>query len=171
MVGGNAAVKTISKSTKDKSFLQVLIIIRVHAWETRTHAKVNLCETSTYKSCWRWSVSQFSTCMSLMRLARAIGFEIPRLTVKCTLDQMNEQFVLIMASKLPYITARCDLPLNRNGLNFPWLLLKFPDLLLFVTGKRMNFRSMATISHTNILRKSEILIFFSNNRVKIGGYQ
>ena len=27
MVGGNAAVKTISKSTKDKSFLQVWIIL------------------------------------------------------------------------------------------------------------------------------------------------
>ena len=51
MVGGNAAVKTISKSTKDKSFLQGLIIIRVHAGETRTHAKVNLYEMSTYKSC------------------------------------------------------------------------------------------------------------------------
>ena len=50
MVGGNAAVKTISKSTKDKSFLQGLIIIHVHAGETRTHAKVNLYEMSTYKS-------------------------------------------------------------------------------------------------------------------------
>ena len=138
MVGGNAAVKTISKSTKDKSFLQVLIIIRVHAWETRTHAKVNLCETSTYKSCWRWSVSQFSTCMSLMRLARAIGFEIPRLTVKCTLDQMNEQFVLIMASKLPYITARCDLPLNRNSLNFPWLDLTEIPWLVIVRHREKN---------------------------------
>ena len=125
-VGGNAAVKTISKSTKDKSFLQVLIIIRVHAWETRTHAKVNLYEMSTYKSCWRWSVSQFSTCMSLMRLARAIGFEIPRLTVKCTLDQMNEQFVLIMASKLP---SQQDVTSLWNSLNFPWLILKFPGLL------------------------------------------
>ena len=69
------------------------------------------------------------------------------------------------------ITARCELPLNRNSLNFPWLLLKFPDLLLFLTGKRMNFPSMATISHTNILIKSEILIFFSNNRIEIGGHQ
>ena len=51
MVGGNAAVKTISKSTKDKSFLQVLIIIRVHSCMTRTHAKVNLFEMSTYNSC------------------------------------------------------------------------------------------------------------------------
>ena len=31
------------------------------------HAGVNLYEMSTYKSCWRWSVSQFSTCMSLFR--------------------------------------------------------------------------------------------------------
>ena len=138
MVGGNAAVKTISKSTKDKSFLQVLIIIRVHAWETRTHAKVNLYETSTYKSCWRWSVSQFSTCMSLMRLARAIGFEIPRLSVKCILDQMNEQFVLIMASTLPYITARCDLPLNRNSLNFPWLDLTEIPWLVIVRHRENN---------------------------------
>ena len=27
----------------------------------------NLYEMSTYKSCWSWSVSQFSTCMSLLR--------------------------------------------------------------------------------------------------------
>ena len=28
---------------------------------------MNLYEMSTYKSCWRWSVSQFSTCMSFLR--------------------------------------------------------------------------------------------------------
>ena len=31
----------------------------VHAWKTNTPARVNLYEMSPYKSCWRWSVSQF----------------------------------------------------------------------------------------------------------------
>ena len=45
------------------------------------HAGVNLYEMSTYKSCWRWSVSQFST-----MVARGKVFEISTLTVKCTLS-------------------------------------------------------------------------------------
>ena len=53
------------KSTK--SFMKEFTFICVHAWETNTHARVNLYEMSTYKSCWSWSVSQFSTCMSLLR--------------------------------------------------------------------------------------------------------
>ena len=39
----------------------------LHAWESAAYAKVNLYEMSTNKSCWRWSVSQVSTCMSLLR--------------------------------------------------------------------------------------------------------
>ena len=47
--------------------MKVFTFICVHAWETNTYARVNLYEMSTYKSCWSWSVSQFSTCMSLLR--------------------------------------------------------------------------------------------------------
>ena len=47
--------------------MKVFTVICVHAWETNTHARVNLFEMSMYKSGWRWSVSQFSTCMSLLR--------------------------------------------------------------------------------------------------------
>ena len=53
---------------------------------------MNLYEMSTYKSCWRWSVSQFSTCMSFWEMvARGIVFLIPRLTsqMHTFLEQMN----------------------------------------------------------------------------------
>ena len=50
-----------------KSFMKVFMVLRIHAWETNTHTRVNLYEVSIYKSCWRWSVSQFSTCMRLLR--------------------------------------------------------------------------------------------------------
>ena len=33
----------------------------------KTHARVNLYDMSKYKLCWSWSVSQFSTCLSLLR--------------------------------------------------------------------------------------------------------
>ena len=51
--------------------------------EKQIPMQVNLLEISTYKSCWRWPVSQFfniyelvETCMA----ARGIDFKIPRLT-------------------------------------------------------------------------------------------
>ena len=47
--------------------MKVFTVICARAWETNTHARVNLYEMSTYKSCWSWSVSQFSTCMTLLR--------------------------------------------------------------------------------------------------------
>ena len=37
------------KSTK--SFMKVFTVICVHARETNAHARVNLCEMSTYMSC------------------------------------------------------------------------------------------------------------------------
>ena len=43
------------------------LFVYVHAWETNTHARVNLYEMSTCKSCWSLSVSQFLICMSLLR--------------------------------------------------------------------------------------------------------
>ena len=42
---------------------------------------------------------------------------------------------------------------------------------LSLRGKRMNFPGIATMSHTNNLRRSEIQMFFSNNRIEIGGQQ
>ena len=49
---------------------------------------------STYKSCWSWSVSQFSTCMSLLRH----GFRNSKTGSQMYTfpDQMNWQFVQIL---------------------------------------------------------------------------
>ena len=47
--------------------MKVFAFICVHVWETNTHARVNLYDMSKYKLCWSWSVSQFSTCLSLLR--------------------------------------------------------------------------------------------------------
>ena len=47
--------------------MKVFTVICVRAWGTNTHTRVNLYEMSTYKPCWSWSVSQFSTCMTLLR--------------------------------------------------------------------------------------------------------
>ena len=54
----------------------------------------NLYEMSTYKSCWSWSVSQFSTCMSLLRH----GFRNSKTDSQMYTfpDQMNWQFVQIL---------------------------------------------------------------------------
>ena len=91
--------------------MKVFTVICVHAWETNTHARVNLYAMSTYKLCWSWSVSQFSTGMTLLRhgCERNSFFEIPRLTVKLMYtfpDQMNGQFVqILMDSKMPLKTS------------------------------------------------------------------
>ena len=93
-----------------KSFMKVFMVLRIHAWETNTHARVNLYEVSVYKSCWRWSVSQFSTCMRLLRhgcqrhsfgnsqadgqMYIHVHFPWPHWS-----ELMNWQFVQIMASK------------------------------------------------------------------------
>ena len=93
-----------------KSFMKVFMVLRIHAWETNTHARVNLYEVSIYKSCWRWSVSQFSTCMRLLRhgcqrhsfgnsqadgqMYIHVHFPWPHWS-----ELMNWQFVQIMASK------------------------------------------------------------------------
>ena len=47
--------------------MKVFAFICVHVWETNTHARVHLYDMSKYKLRWSWSVSQFSTCMSLLR--------------------------------------------------------------------------------------------------------
>ena len=76
----------------------------LHAWESVTYAKVNVYEMSTNKSCWRWSVSQVSTCTSLLRHDCQSHSFLNSLTdsqMYTFPDQMNGQLVQIMASKLP----------------------------------------------------------------------
>ena len=85
------------KSTK--SFTKVFTFICVHAGETNTHARVNLYEMSIYKSCWSWSVSQFSTCMSLLRHGcqrNSLWNSQTDGQMYTFPDQMNWQFVQIL---------------------------------------------------------------------------
>ena len=54
----------------------------------------------------------------------------------------------------------CHLPLaSLKELHFPWLILKFPDLTY---GERLIFLARWHMSHTNIVRRSKIQMFFSN---------
>ena len=83
--------------------------ICVHGWETNTPARVNFYEMSTYKSCWSWSVPQFSTSMTLLShgcqrnsfwnsQTDSQMYPFP--------DQMNWQFVqVLMDSKIPLKTS------------------------------------------------------------------
>ena len=85
------------KSTK--SFMKVFTVICLHARETNAHARVNLCEMSTYVSCWSWSVSQFSTYMTLLRhgCQRNSFWNSQTDSQMYTFpDQMNWQFVQIL---------------------------------------------------------------------------
>ena len=79
--------------------MKVFTFICVYAGEANTHARVNLYEMSTYKSCWSWSVSQFSTCMSLLRhgCQRNSFWNSQTDNQMYTFsDQMNWQFVQIL---------------------------------------------------------------------------
>ena len=64
---------------------------------------------STYKSCWSWSVSQFSTCMSLLRhgCQRNSFWNSQTDSQMCPFpDQMNWQFVqVLMGSTIPLKTS------------------------------------------------------------------
>ena len=95
------------KSTK--SFMKVFTVICVHARETNAHARVNLCEMSTYMSCWSWSVSQLSTYMTLLRhgCQRNSFWNSQTDSQMYTFpDQMNWQFVQILVdSKIPLKTS------------------------------------------------------------------
>ena len=66
---------------------------------------VNLYEMSTYRSCWSWSVSQFSTCMTLLihGCQRNSFWKCQTDSQMYTFpDQMNWQFVqILMGSKIP----------------------------------------------------------------------
>ena len=74
--------------------MKVFTFICVHAGETNTHARVNLYEMSTYQSCWSWSVSQFSTCMSLLRQRNSNSQTDSQMYTFP--DRMNWQFVQIL---------------------------------------------------------------------------
>ena len=83
-------------------------VIRVHAWETYPCMQgwIRIKCPHTYKSCWRWSVSQFSTCVSLFSHGcTATWFLKFPDSLKWQLypfpDQMSWQFLLIMASNFP----------------------------------------------------------------------
>ena len=74
--------------------MKVFIFICVHAWETNTHARVKLFKMS--RSCCRWSVSQFSTCMSLLRhgcQSHSFWNSQDDSQMYTFRDQMNWQFV------------------------------------------------------------------------------
>ena len=82
--------------------MKVFTVIFLHAWETNTHARVNLYEMSTYKTCWTWSVSQFSTCMSLLRHCcqrHSFWNSQTGSQVYTFPDQMNWKFVQIFIAK------------------------------------------------------------------------
>ena len=82
--------------------MKVFTFISVYAGETNTHARVNLYEMSTYKSCWSWSVSQFSTCMSLLRHGcQRNSFWKSDSQMYTIPDQMNWQFVQILIYVFP----------------------------------------------------------------------
>ena len=81
--------------------MKVFIFICVHEWETNTRARLKLYEMST--SYLRWPVFQFSTCMSLLRHGcqrHSIWISKDDSQMYTFPDQMNWQFVQIMASKL-----------------------------------------------------------------------
>ena len=77
--------------------------------DTQANARVNLCEMSTYMSCWSWSVSQFSTYMTLLRhgCQRNSFWNSQTDSQMYTFpDQMNWQFVQILVdSKIPLKTS------------------------------------------------------------------
>ena len=78
------------------------VFIVICAWETNTHARMNLYEISTFNLCWSWSVSQFSTCMSLLKhVCQRHSLNSQTDSQMYTfLDQVNWQFVqILMASK------------------------------------------------------------------------
>ena len=74
------------------------VFIVICAWETNTHARMNLYEISTFNSCWSWSFSQFSTCMSLLKhVCQRHSLNSQTDSQMYTfLDQMNWQFVQIL---------------------------------------------------------------------------
>ena len=78
------------------------VFIVICAWETNNHARMNLYEISTFNSCWSWSVSQFSTCMSLLKhVCQRHSLNSQTDSQMYTfLDLVNWQFVqILMASK------------------------------------------------------------------------
>ena len=116
----------------------VFTFIYVHAWETNTYARVNLLEMSTYKSCWRWPVSQFSTFMSLLRhawLPEEQIFKFPDWQVAC--EQANWQ--VNVHFPWPNELTICPdinvfhIPLKTSCTGHRWRKAK--DFVVFCSGK------------------------------------
>ena len=108
--------------------MKVFAFICVHVWETHTHARVNLYYMSKYKLCWSWSVSQFSTCLSLLRhgCQRNSFWNSQTDSQMYTFpDQMNWQFVQILVDS--------KIPLKTSCTGHRWRKAK--DFFVFCSGK------------------------------------
>ena len=104
-------------------YVSVHIYLGTCTWETNTHARVNLYEMSTYKSCWSWRISQFSTCMSLLRhCCQGNSFWNSQTDSKCTLSL--SKLIDNSGFQIPFKTS-C------NG--HRWLKAK--DFFVFCSGK------------------------------------
>ena len=104
--------------------MKVFTFICVHAWETNTYARVNLYEMSTYKSSWSWS----GMCL-LRHGCQRNSFEIPRLTVKCTLSLTKIDKKLTI---YPGING-FQIPLKTLSTGHRWRKAK--DFIVFCSGK------------------------------------
>ena len=108
--------------------MKVFAFICVHVWETNTHARVNLYDMSKYELCWSWSVSQFSTCLSLLRhgCQRNSFWNSQTDSQMYTFpDQMNWQFVQILVDSI--------IPLKTSCTGHRWRKAK--DFFVFCSGK------------------------------------
>ena len=97
--------------------MKVFTFICVHAWETNTHARVNLYEMSTYKS---WFLNSQHACACWHMVARGIVFEIVHF------PWPNELTIC------PYING-FQIPLKTSCTRHRWHKAK--DLLVFCSGK------------------------------------
>ena len=168
--------------------------------ETNTHSRVNLYKKVQTKVMLKViKVIGFSV-LNACELSTAINCEILRPSQMFTFpDQMNLQFVLIMASNLSsqasfrplitwmYANVRCRMDWFYRK---PYICLLFILQLVkkkFGQSNMFNFceyictkefwilgkneSSMASMLHTNMLRRSEMEMFFLNNRIKMEGEQ
>ena len=105
---------------------------------------------STSKSCWCWSVSQFSTCMTLLRLGcqRKSFWNFQTDIVKCTLflTKRIRQFVqVLMASKIPLKTS-CTGHRRRKAKRL--LCFLFSENLLGIVSRLLSFCFTSSLSST-----------------------
>ena len=128
--------------------MKVFTFICVHVWETNTCARVNLYDMSKYKFCWSWSVSQFSTCMSLLRHGcqrnNFWNFQTDSQMYSFS-DQMNWQFVqILMDSK--FHSKLCVL--DTNDVKQKTSLFSVQGNLLGVVSRILLFCFTSSVSGT-----------------------